>query len=76
MKPLHVFSWYVLETNYDPWNAPPASDDRRDAGIAAMNKVGREKMDPRALYEVRYICSVNENFLQKKVMKSLNSPSS
>ncbi|XP_076819004.1 N-acylethanolamine-hydrolyzing acid amidase-like [Clavelina lepadiformis] len=44
--------WYVLETNYDPWKAPPKSDDRRDAGIAAMNKVGRENMNPAELYKV------------------------
>ncbi|XP_076819003.1 N-acylethanolamine-hydrolyzing acid amidase-like [Clavelina lepadiformis] len=44
--------WYILETNYDPWNAPPKFDDRRDAGIAAMNKVGRENMDPEELYKV------------------------
>ena len=23
------FRWYVLETNYDRWLPPPASDDRR-----------------------------------------------
>ena len=49
---LTFFSWYVLETNYDPWDLPPSYDDRRDAGIEAMEKAGKKKMTPRSLYEV------------------------
>lgn len=30
---------YLLETNYDHWVAPPASDDRRDPGMALMNQL-------------------------------------
>ena len=28
--------WFLLETNYDHWEPPPSSDDRRDPGIRAM----------------------------------------
>ena len=49
---LHVFSWFVLETNYDPWKKPPASDDRRDTALWAMKEVGQARMDLESLYEV------------------------
>ena len=26
-------SWFLLQTNYDPWNNPPFFDDRRNPGI-------------------------------------------
>lgn len=29
--------WFILETNYDHWNAPPADDDRRDPANKMMN---------------------------------------
>uniref|UniRef100_H2ZE53 N-acylethanolamine-hydrolyzing acid amidase n=1 Tax=Ciona savignyi TaxID=51511 RepID=H2ZE53_CIOSA len=45
-------SWYIVETNYDPWVQAPATDDRRDAAINAMNKLGRKNMNPQQLYKV------------------------
>lgn len=54
------YRWYILETNYDPWNKPPASDDRRDAGIAAMNQVGKDNMNPDQLYKVMLNRNDNE----------------
>lgn len=45
-------SWYIVETNYDLWTNPPASDDRRDAAIKAMNAVGQANMTANALVEV------------------------
>nr|XP_002128649.1 N-acylethanolamine-hydrolyzing acid amidase-like isoform X1 [Ciona intestinalis]XP_026690758.1 N-acylethanolamine-hydrolyzing acid amidase-like isoform X1 [Ciona intestinalis]XP_026690759.1 N-acylethanolamine-hydrolyzing acid amidase-like isoform X1 [Ciona intestinalis] len=44
--------WYIVETNYDPWLRPPATDDRRDAAINAMNKVGKNNFSPQQLYNV------------------------
>ena len=26
-------SWFLLQTNYDPWKKPPFFDDRRNPGI-------------------------------------------
>merc|ERR1712130_799183 len=31
-------SWFLLQTNYDPWKSPPFFDDRRNPGIKCMNK--------------------------------------
>lgn len=45
-------SWFLVETNYDPWLQPPKSDDRRDAAIKAMEKIGQENMDADQLYKV------------------------
>jgi len=33
-------SWFLLQTNYDPWNNPPFFDDRRNPGIKCMNTLG------------------------------------
>lgn len=44
--------WYVLETNYDHWNAPPSDDNRRDPGIKSMNSVGRAKINFNTLFSV------------------------
>lgn len=42
--------WFRLETNYDHWNAPPSSDDRRNPGVAAMRKLGRAGLDENSLF--------------------------
>ena len=44
--------WYVLETNYDHWKAPPPHDDRRDAAIMAMEEMTRENVGVKGLYNV------------------------
>lgn len=44
--------WYVLETNYDLWVTPPASDDRRDPAIKYMNEMGRGKLTEVGLFNV------------------------
>lgn len=33
-------SWFLLQTNYDPWEKPPFFDNRRDPGIKCMNTLG------------------------------------
>ena len=42
--------WFRLETNYDHWQAVPASDDRRGPGVAAMRKLGRAGVSESALF--------------------------
>lgn len=44
--------WYIVETNYDLWDKPPASDDRRDAAIKAMNEVGQANITADTLVQV------------------------
>ena len=43
--------WYVLETNYDHWDPPPTSDDRRDPAIKALNRIGRNNINAETLYQ-------------------------
>ncbi|XP_002122457.4 N-acylethanolamine-hydrolyzing acid amidase-like [Ciona intestinalis] len=44
--------WYVLETNYDPWNPAPAADNRRGAAIKMLNKIGKNRISSLKLFEV------------------------
>ena len=44
--------WFLVETNYDHWLPPPASDDRRDPAIKAMNETGRAHIGVTALFDV------------------------
>ena len=37
-------SWFLVETNYDHWKAPPADDDRRDVAIKGMVDVGKTQV--------------------------------
>nr|CAB3264182.1 N-acylethanolamine-hydrolyzing acid amidase-like [Phallusia mammillata] len=66
--------WYLVETNYDPWKAPPASDDRRDAAIHAMNRVGQDEMDAEMLYKVLSVPLVfNKDTTYTTVMSAADS---
>nr|XP_039268017.1 N-acylethanolamine-hydrolyzing acid amidase-like [Styela clava] len=47
-----TYKWFVVETNYDPWNPPPSSDDRRDPAIKLMEEIGQNQMNPENLYKV------------------------
>jgi len=44
--------WYLVETNYNHWEAPPSDDDRRTPAIAAMEKMGQESTALDSLYQV------------------------
>ena len=44
--------WYLLETNYDHWVAPPADDDRRTPGMRAMNQTTQANIDFSTLLDV------------------------
>lgn len=44
--------WFILETNYDHWNAPPADDDRRDPANKLMNSTSSAQVDVAYLKKV------------------------
>lgn len=44
--------WFLVETNYDHWLAPPKSDDRRDPAIKAMNDITRGGLNATSLFNV------------------------
>lgn len=44
--------WFLVETNYDHWESPPPSDDRRDPAIKSMNETGRGNVSAPSLFHV------------------------
>jgi len=44
--------WFVLQTNYDHWEAPPAWDDRRTPGNANMLQLGQAAVGKNSLYGI------------------------
>ncbi|XP_033635772.1 N-acylethanolamine-hydrolyzing acid amidase-like [Asterias rubens] len=63
--------WFLLETNYDHWMAPPESDDRRDPGNKAMNATGSKVIDLSHLLEVLSIPLVcNRNTIYTTLMSA------
>jgi len=44
--------YYLLQTNYDHWVAPPQFDNRRYAAEDCMNKLGQQGMTKENLYNV------------------------
>lgn len=47
-----IEKWYLLETNYDHWVPPPASDDRRTPGMKAMNATGQANINAYTILKV------------------------
>eukprot|EP01047_Picozoa_sp_COSAG01_P052515 COSAG01_NODE_5529_length_4204_cov_4.968088_4_plen_101_part_00 len=45
-------SWFRLQTNYDHWEQPPSSDDRRTPGDAHMVSLGRRGVGVKGLLGV------------------------
>ena len=45
-------SWFLVETNYDHWKPPPASDDRRDPAVKGMKKMGQNDLSPEGVFNV------------------------
>lgn len=52
VHPASIPDWYVLETNYDNWEPAPAGDNRREFGIALMNKLGQANVTMESMYDV------------------------
>nr|XP_020448664.1 N-acylethanolamine-hydrolyzing acid amidase [Monopterus albus] len=44
--------WYRVETNFDHWLPPPASDHRREAANKALNATGQDHINMDTLYQV------------------------
>lgn len=44
--------WFLVETNYDHWDPPPSSDDRRDPAIRGMNATGRANLSRGSLFNI------------------------
>ena len=49
---LNGSSWFRLQTNYDHWEAPPSSDDRRTPGDAHMLRLGQAGVGVKGLMGV------------------------
>ncbi|XP_048406985.1 N-acylethanolamine-hydrolyzing acid amidase-like [Stegostoma tigrinum] len=54
--------WYRVETNYDHWNNPPPSDDRRTPAMQALNATGQNNINLHALLKVLTVKPVLNNF--------------
>ena len=44
--------WFLVETNYDHWNPPPNSDNRRDPANNMMREIGRSKLDAASMFQI------------------------
>ena len=44
--------WYLVETNYDHWQPPPTSDNRRDPAIKAMDETTHAGLNATSLFKV------------------------
>ncbi|XP_023127703.1 N-acylethanolamine-hydrolyzing acid amidase [Amphiprion ocellaris] len=45
-------NWYRVETNFDHWLPPPATDHRREAANKALNATGQDHINMETLYQV------------------------
>ena len=69
-----IESWYLLETNYDHWIAPPAKDDRRTPGMRAMNATTQEYINFDTLMDVLSVKPVcNKDTVYSVVMSAAQS---
>ena len=66
--------WYLVETNYDHWKPPPASDNRRDPAIKAMNAMTRNGIGRDGLYFVLSTPPVLNNNTVYTVLMSAGIP--
>ena len=66
--------WFRVETNYDHWNAPPTSDDRRDPANKAMSAMGRNNLSPTELFNVLSIHPVYNSGTVYTVLMSAADP--
>ncbi|XP_077987045.1 N-acylethanolamine-hydrolyzing acid amidase-like [Glandiceps talaboti] len=44
--------WFLVETNYDHWNPPPAHDDRRTPAVKELNAIGQDKVNDKEIFGV------------------------
>ena len=76
LQPLYLdnSTWYLLQTNYDHWEQPPAFDDRRKYGLQYMNELTEANVDLDAIKAVLARWPVrNDDTSQTILMDPLNS---
>ena len=66
--------WYLVETNYDHWQPPPKSDNRRDPAIKAMDETTHAGLDAKSLFEVMSTPPVCNNGMIYTVVMSAAMP--
>lgn len=66
--------WFLVETNYDHWVTPPASDNRRDPAINGMKALTRSGVGWGGLYGVLSIPPVLNNSTMYTVVMSADLP--
>ena len=66
--------WYLVETNYDHWQPPPADDNRRDPAIKAMNETTRAGLNATSLFKVMSTPPVLNNGTTYTVVMSAGMP--
>lgn len=66
--------WFLVETNYDHWVAPPASDDRRDPTNERMNALSPSNITDHNLYNVMsQFPTLNQHTTYTAVMSAANN---
>jgi hypothetical protein len=54
--------WYLLQTNYDPWESAPFYDDRRTPGNICVKQWGQQAVGMYFLVSLRLNCSSDCKF--------------
>ena len=64
-------TWYLVETNYDHWKAPPRGDPRRYLAIDKLNQIGHANVSPTTLLEVLSVDKVlNDDTIHTSIMSA------
>ena len=64
-------TWYLVETNYDHWKAPPHGDPRRYLAIDKLNEIGHANVSPTTLLEVLSVDKVlNDDTIFTSIMSA------
>ncbi|XP_046853334.1 acid ceramidase-like [Xenia sp. Carnegie-2017] len=65
--------WYVLQTNYDHWEAPLIIDDRRTPGKKCMNDMTQKNVGFKGLYNVMSTVPVLNELTSYTVLMQVNT---
>lgn len=67
-------TWYLVETNYDHWKAPPRGDPRRYLAIDKLNQIGHANVSPTTLLEVLSVDKVLNDYTIHTSIMSASKP--
>ncbi|XP_032810948.1 N-acylethanolamine-hydrolyzing acid amidase isoform X1 [Petromyzon marinus] len=70
----HQGIWYLVETNYDHWKAPPARDDRRTPAMKALNSTGQANINLHSLLKVLSVKPILNNLTVYTTVMSAAQP--